>query len=43
MWKVYLESVYMFDLLLAARVRALVNAVQFSSVQFSRSVMSGSL
>ena len=27
MWKVYLESVYMFDLLLAVRVRALVNAV----------------
>ena len=33
MWKVYLESVYMFDLVLAARVRALVNAVQSSSVQ----------
>ena len=27
MWKVYLESVYMFALLLAARVRALVTAI----------------
>ena len=26
-WKVYLESVYMFALLLAARVRALVTAI----------------
>ena len=27
MWKAYLESVYMFVLLLPARVRALVNAI----------------
>ena len=27
MWKVYLESVYMFALLLAERVRALVSAI----------------
>ena len=27
MWKVYLESVYMFAFLLAARVRALVSAI----------------
>ena len=30
MWKVYLESVYMFDLLLAVRVRALVSAINSS-------------
>ena len=29
MWKVYLESVCMFALLLAARVRALVSAISF--------------
>ena len=27
MWKVYLESVYMFALLLAVRIRALVSAI----------------
>ena len=27
MWNVYLESVYMFAILLAARVRALVSAI----------------
>ena len=27
MWKVYLESVYMFAILLAERVRALVSAI----------------
>ena len=30
MWKVYLESVYMFALLLAARVRALLSAISFA-------------
>ena len=28
MWKVYLESVYMFALLLAVRIRALVSAIK---------------
>ena len=30
MWKVYLESVYIFALLLAVRVRALVSAINSS-------------
>ena len=40
MWNVYLESVYMFAILLAARVRALVSAI---SSAFWEEVPEGSL